>query len=110
MKRNEVTGNGTYSELFPKSITGHTDAIKANLIPDELSRAKMNFIYSGEAELLNLSLYGVTSKEWKGENSDKDGNIRDHSTLEQLIVLSNLKASMQFLLIRDCRHPTAYFN
>lgn len=70
----------------------HTDAIKGNLIPDELSRAEMNFIYSDEADILNLALYGITAKLWRKSNPALDGNIRDHSTLEQLIVLSNLES------------------
>lgn len=78
----------------------HTDAIKANLIPSEISRAKMNFIYSDEADLLNLALFGKTAKQWRAENPDADGNIRDHSTLEQLIVLSNLE-SLNAVLIEQ---------
>ena len=70
----------------------HTDAIKANLIPEQLSRAKINFIYSDEADLLNVALYGKTARQWRDENPNAEGNIRDHSTLEQLIVLSNLES------------------
>lgn len=83
----------------------HTDAIKANLIPDELSRSKMNFIYSDEAELLNFALYGISSKQWREENPDAVGNIRDHSTLEQLIVLSNLESLNAVLIERGMLAP-----
>jgi hypothetical protein len=78
----------------------HTDAIKANLIPAELSYTKMNFIYSDEADLLNLALFGKTAKQWREENPELTGNVRDHSTLEQLIVLSNLE-SLNAVLIEQ---------
>jgi hypothetical protein len=78
----------------------HTDAIKANLIPEELSHAKMNFIYSDEADLLNLALFGKTARQWREENPELTGNLRDHSTLEQLIVLSNLE-SLNAVLIEQ---------
>ena len=78
----------------------HTDAIKANLIPEQLSRAKINFIYSDEADLLNVALYGKTARQWRDENPNAEGNIRDHSTLDQLIVLSNLE-SLNAVLIEQ---------
>lgn len=78
----------------------HTDAIKANLIPEELSRAKMNFIYSDEADLLNLALFGKTAKQWRNENPEVGGNVRDHASLEQLIVLSNLE-SLNAVMIEE---------
>jgi len=55
----------------------HTDAIKDNLIPDELSKQQINHIYASEADVLNIALFGKTAKEWHIENPDKKGNIRD---------------------------------
>jgi hypothetical protein len=70
----------------------HTDAIKENLIPTELSKTQIQFIYADEADLLNMALFGVTAKQWRENNLDKDGNIRDYATIEQLVVLSNLES------------------
>jgi hypothetical protein len=76
----------------------HTDAIKANLIPKEITKQQAIFVYANEADLLNVALFGITAKEWREFNPDKNGNIRDYATLEQLVVLSNLE-SINALLI-----------
>ncbi|HOV92673.1 MAG TPA: KilA-N domain-containing protein [Candidatus Kapabacteria bacterium] len=78
----------------------HTDAIKTNLIPPDLSKLKQNFIYANEADILNVALFGRTAKEWRDENPEKDGNIRDYATIEQLIVLTNLE-SLNSVLIKQ---------
>jgi hypothetical protein len=70
----------------------HTDAIKGNLIPKELSKDKINFIYANEADLLNVALFGMTAKQWRDENPKAEGNIRDTASIEQLVVLSNLES------------------
>jgi len=70
----------------------HTDAIKNNLIPDNISKNHKNFIYATEADLLNVALFGMTAKEWTTINSDKIGNIRDYTSVEQLVVLANLES------------------
>jgi len=70
----------------------HTDAIKENLIPKELSKTQTSFVYANEADLLNVALFGITSKQWRDDNPKADGNIRDMATLEQLVVLSNLES------------------
>jgi len=70
----------------------HTDAIKQNLIPKELSRYQINFIYATEADLLNMALFGTTAREWRDVNPKAEGNIRDQATIEQLVVLSNLES------------------
>jgi hypothetical protein len=70
----------------------HTDAIKENLIPKELSKSQISFVYAHEADLLNMALFGFTAKEWRDNNPDKDGNVRDQGTIEQLVVLSNLES------------------
>lgn len=69
----------------------HTDAIKCNLLPDNLSTKEQAFVYSDEADLLNVALFGQTSSQWRSENKDAKGNIRDNATIEQLLVLSNLE-------------------
>lgn len=63
----------------------HTDAIKENLIPQEVTKQQANFVYANEADLLNVALFGITAKEWRDNNPDKTGNIRDYATLEQLV-------------------------
>ena len=69
----------------------HTDAIKENLIPAELSPAQINRVYASEADLLNMALFGSTAKEWRDSNPDKKGNIRDYADISQLVCLSNLE-------------------
>jgi hypothetical protein len=69
----------------------HTDAIKENLIPNELNYKQISLVYASEADVLNMALFGLTAKEWRDKNQLKDGNIRDHATIYQLIVLSNLE-------------------
>jgi len=70
----------------------HTDAIKENLIPKELDKTQISFVYASEADLLNVALFGVTAKQWRDTNPKADGNIRDEATIEQLVVLSNLES------------------
>ena len=69
----------------------HTDAIKQNLIPPQISPNEENIIYADEADVLNMALFGMTAKTWRDEHSNKEGNIRDYSTVEQLVVLANLE-------------------
>jgi KilA-N domain len=77
----------------------HTDAIKSALIPKLMPKSALKkFVYSDEADLLNLALFGVTAKEWRSSNKGKKGNIRDHATLEQLVVLSNLESFNSVLI------------
>jgi len=78
----------------------HTDAVKERLIPREISKAQVSFVYATEADLLNVALFGKTAAQWRLENPDKDGNMRDYATLEQLVVLSNIE-SINALLIRQ---------
>lgn len=78
----------------------HTDAIKENLIPKEITKQQASFVYANEADLLNVALFGITAKDWRESNSDKKGNIRDYATLEQLVVLSNME-SINALLIEQ---------
>ena len=78
----------------------HTDAIKENLIPIALSGSQKNFVYADEADTLNLALFGRTAKQWRIENPDQKGNIRDIASIEQLVVLSNLE-SINAMLIQQ---------
>ncbi len=78
----------------------HTDAIKANLIPKEITKQQASFVYANEADLLNVALFGITAKEWRENNPNLKGNIRDYATLEQLVVLSNME-SINALLIHQ---------
>ena len=70
----------------------HTDAIKENLIPKELSKQQINFVYASEADMLNVALSGMTARQWRDANPKADGNIRDYTTIEQLVVLSNMES------------------
>ncbi len=78
----------------------HTDAIKENLIPQKITQQQARFVYANEADLLNVALFGITAKQWRENNPGKKGNIRDYTTLEQLVVLSNLE-SINALLIEQ---------
>lgn len=78
----------------------HTDAIKDCLIPSIVSNKQKSITYANEADLLNVALFGKTAAEFRAENQNIKGNIRDEATLEQLVVLSNLE-SINALLIRD---------
>ena len=70
----------------------HTDAIKENLIPPELTPAQITYTYANEADMLNVVLFGKTAKQWKDENPKAKGNMRDLATLNQLLVLANLES------------------
>ena len=78
----------------------HTDAIKELIIPPIVTKTQANMIYASEADLLNVALFGKTAQQWRAENPEAKGNIRDDATLEQLVVLSNLE-SINALLIRQ---------
>lgn len=79
----------------------HTDAIKENLIPAELSKSQINLIYASEADLLNVALFGKIAKQWRDKNPEADGNIRDFATIEQLVILSNLESINAILIQQD---------
>jgi len=83
----------------------HTDAIRDNLIPKEITKQQANFVYADEADLLNVALFGLTAKEWRENNPDKKGNVRDYASLEQLVVLSNME-SINALLISQGIAPS----
>lgn len=69
----------------------HTDAIKKNLIPEKLNSKQINIVYANEADVLNMALFGMTAKQWRDNNPDKEGNIRDYANVNELVCLSNLE-------------------
>ena len=69
----------------------HTDAVRANLVPDEVDAYHSSLIYAEEADVLNVALFGMTAKEWREANPGKKGNMRDYATINQLICLSNME-------------------
>ncbi len=77
----------------------HTDAIKENLIPVKIGKIQESIIYASEADVLNVALFGMTAKDWRDNNPKRGGNIRDYSTVEQLVCLTNLE-SLNAMLIK----------
>lgn len=78
----------------------HTNAIKENLIPEIISKNHEKQIYANEADVLNVALFGVTAKEWRNKNPDREGNIRDYANVSQLVCLSNLE-NLNSLFIKE---------
>jgi hypothetical protein len=83
----------------------HTDAIKEMIIPKMLSKSEINSIYANEADLLNVALFGKTAQQWRDENPEQRGNIRDESTIEQLVVLSNMESINSVLIHNGMSQP-----
>jgi hypothetical protein len=78
----------------------HTDAIKCNLIPPELTRPQMDLIYASEADVLNMALFGMTARQWRDSHPEDKGNIRDYANVSQLVCLSNLE-NLNALFIQE---------
>ena len=78
-------------ELSKINYRIHTDAIKHNLIPAEVTKAQANIIYANEADVLNVAMFGMTAKQWRDANPSLKGNIRDYATINELICLSNME-------------------
>lgn len=78
-------------ELSKINYKIHTDAIKKNLIPKELTKYETSIVYAEEADVLNMALFGMTAKQWRDKNPDKQGNIREYATINELICLANLE-------------------
>lgn len=78
-------------ELSKINYRIHTDAIKQNLIPAEVTPMQANIIYANEADVLNVAMFGMTAKQWREANPDIKGNIRDYATINELICLSNME-------------------
>jgi len=86
----------------------HTDAIKDNLIPPELTLKQSRLVYASEADVLNMALFGMTAKEWREKNPSKSGNIRDEADISQLVCLSNLE-NLNAVLSTKTYHRTSAF-
>ena len=93
LKENEQReiGWSAKRELSKINYIIHTDAIKNNLIPKELTNKQVNLVYAEEADVLNMALFGMTAKEWREKNPNKKGNIRDYAGINELICLANLE-------------------
>ena len=87
-------------ELAKINYRIHTDAIKQNLIPPELTPAQKSFVDADEADMLNVAMFGITAKQWREANPDLKGNIRDYATINQLICLSNME-NLNAVFIND---------
>ncbi len=78
-------------ELSKINYRIHTDAIKHNLIPAEITKAQASIIYANEADVLNVAMFGMTAKQWRDANPDLKGNIRDYASINELICLTNME-------------------
>ncbi|MEA4937558.1 MAG: KilA-N domain-containing protein [Paludibacter sp.] len=78
-------------ELSKLNYHIHTDAIKQNLIPAELTPIQTSIIYANEADVLNVAMFGITAKQWRDANPDLKGNIRDYASINELICLANME-------------------
>lgn len=87
----KLLGWSAKRELAKINYHIHTDAIKQNLIPQELTPQQISKVYASEADVLNVALFGMTAKQWHEKNPDLKGNIRDYASINQLICLSNLE-------------------
>ena len=87
----KIIGWSAKRELSKINYRIHTDAIKRNIIPEEVTPQQSNIIYANEADVLNVALFGMTAKQWRESNTDKKGNIRDYASINELIRLSNME-------------------
>ena len=99
-KENEKLGWNAKRELAKVNYHIHTDAIKENLIPKELTSKQVSVIYASEADVLNVALFGMTAKQWRDNNPNLKGNIRDYASINELICLSNME-NINAVLIED---------
>jgi hypothetical protein len=90
-EKQKLLGWTAKRELSKINYHIHTDAIKKNLIPQELTPQQISYLYANEADVLNVSLFGMTAKQWREANPNLKGNIRDYATINELICLSNLE-------------------
>ena len=88
-------------ELSKINYRIHTDAIKQNLIPEEVTAAQASIIYAEEADVLNVAMFGQTAKQWRDAHPEQKGNIRDYATINELICLANME-NINAVLIDDC--------
>ena len=102
LKEEEQKQNGwsVKRELSKLNYRIHTDAIKQNIVPEEIDAYHKSLIYAEEADVLNVAMFGMTAKEWREANPDKKGNIRDYATINELICLSNME-NLNAVFIND---------
>ena len=107
LKENEQReiGWSAKRELSRINYRIHTDAIKNNLIPKELTSKQVNLVYAEEADVLNMALFGMTAKEWREKNPNKKGNIRDYASINELICLSNLENTNSIFINEGMKQP-----
>ena len=91
VEEQKLLGWSAKRELSKINYRIHTDAIKHNLIPQEITQTQANIIYANEADVLNVAMFGMTAKQWRDANPDLKGNIRDYATINELICLSNME-------------------
>jgi len=96
----KLLGWSAKRELAKINYHIHTDAVKQNLVPKELTPKQASIIYADEADVLNIALFGITAKEWRSKNPDLKGNIRDYASINELICLSNME-NINAVLIND---------
>ena len=99
-KEQELIGWTAKRELSKINYRIHTDAIKQNLIPEEVTSAQASIIYAEEADVLNVAMFGMTAKQWREANPTLKGNIRDYATINELICLANME-NINAVLIND---------
>ena len=75
------------------------------MIPPDLSKRRESLVYANEADMLNAALFGVTAKQWRAQNPEKKGNLRDEATIEQLLVLSNMETANALLIEQGLDMP-----
>lgn len=90
-KEQQQLGWSAKRELSKINYRIHTDAIKHNLIPAEISRSQASVVYASEADVLNVAMFGKTAKQWRDTNPNLIGNIRDYASVNELICLSNME-------------------
>ena len=96
----KLLGWSAKRELAKINYHIHTDAVKHNLVPKELTPKQAAIIYADEADVLNIALFGMTAKDWRNKNPELKGNIRDYASINELICLSNME-NINAVLIND---------
>ena len=99
-KEQKQLGWSAKRELTKINYRIHTDAIKQNLIPQNLNKKQISFVYANEADVLNMALFGKTAKQWREVNPKEQGNIRDYANVTQLVCLANLE-NLNAVFIND---------
>ena len=87
----KMLGWSAKRELSKINYRIHTDAIKTHLLPAEITREQASYVYADEADVLNVAMFGKTARQWREENPDLKGNIRDYASINELICLSNME-------------------